>query len=300
MISVVIPTYNAARHLPALLDRLAGQTMPHELIVIDSSSKDGTPEMLRRRGIPFSSIPTASFNHGGTRNLGLRRASHDVVVFLTQDALPANDYTLERIVTMLTSDDLIAMAYGRQLPYPGARIFGEFARLHLYPAQSRVKTRADIPELGIRTPSCSNSFAAYRKADLLALGGFPERTIMGEDVIVAAQFILQDRGVAYCAEAEVYHSHDYTVGEELRRYFDIGVFHDEQAIMREFSGAEAQGIRYLLDETTHLIQRRKSHLIPAQFVRVVAKYVGYRAGRMHRNLPSGWRQFLSMSKNYWT
>ncbi|WP_234736681.1 glycosyltransferase family 2 protein [Tellurirhabdus bombi] len=300
MVSVIIPTYNAARHLPALLDRLADQTIPYELIIIDSSSKDETPQILKERGIAFHTISSASFNHGGTRNMGIRMARYDQIIFLTQDALPTAANTLELLVKALNSRPDVALAYGRQLPYPDTHVFGAFARLINYPDQSRIKTRVDIPELGIRTCSCSNSFAAYKKEDILALGGFPDDSIFGEDVSVSSQFILNGKAIAYCAEAQVYHSHDYTIGEEFRRYFDIGVFHEQQQrFLREFTQAESQGIKYMTDEARYLLRTGNAHLLPAQFVRLVAKYVGYRAGRSHEKLPVGIKKKWSMSKTYW-
>lgn len=299
MVSVVIPTYNAARYLPALLDRLAEQTLPHELRIIDSSSTDGTQALLQERGIRFEVIPAAEFNHGGTRNRGVTAARHEWVIFLTQDALPTAPDTLERLVAPLARPD-VAMAYGRQLPYPDTHVFGAFARIANYPDQSRLKTRADIPELGIRTCSCSNSFAAYKKSALQAVGGFPSDVILGEDVTVAAQFILNGLTVAYCADAQVWHSHDYTPAEEFRRYFDIGVFHRQQRQhLQAFAGAESQGLKYMADECRFLIRTGYARLLPAQAMRLAAKYIGYRAGRHHEWLPMGLRRQFSMSRTYW-
>ncbi|PHK32855.1 family 2 glycosyl transferase [Nostoc linckia z16] len=301
MLSVIIPTYNAASYLPLLLTKLREQTIAHELIIIDSESTDGTRELLKGDNIRLVPIPKASFNHGATRNLGLQLATFDTVVFMTQDALPASPATLEKLVAMIHSRDDIAMGYGRQLPYPDTGIFGRFARIMNYPEQSVVKTKALIPSMGIKTCSCSNSFAAYRKADLESVGGFPSDTILGEDVSVAARFILQGKGVAYCADAEVFHSHDYTVTEEFKRYFDIGVFHHEQrAVLSEFSKAESEGFKYVLEEWQYLRRNGLLTLIPAQIVRTVAKYIGYKIGRAEERFPAALKRRISMHPGFWS
>ena len=300
MVSIVIPTYNAAAFLPSLLQRLREQTLPHELIIIDSESTDGTPELVKQAGATLVPIHKSDFNHGTTRNLGIELAKSDIVVFMTQDALPASPETIKNLIVMLQSRDDIAMAYGRQLPYPETGVFGSFARLTNYPDRSLLKTKALIPEMGIKTCSCSNSFAAYRKADLVSVGEFPTDTILGEDVSVAARFILQGKIVAYCAEAAVYHSHDYTLTEEFKRYFDIGVFHQEQrAVLREFSKAESEGFKYVLEEWQYLRRTGHAVLIPAQLVRTIAKYVGYRLGSYQEHIPVNLKRKISMHRSFW-
>ncbi|MEZ0609316.1 glycosyltransferase family 2 protein [Fibrella sp. WM1] len=300
MVSVIIPTYNASAHLPALLNRLSQQTMAYELIVIDSTSTDETPAILRDHGIDFTSIPTASFNHGATRNLGVQLANHENLVFLTQDALPADATALERLVETMASQDHIAMAYGRQLPYPSADLLSQFARQTNYPATSVMKSLKDIPQMGIKTCHCSNSFAAYKKSALLSVGGFPTDTILGEDVSVAARLILEGKTLAYCAEATVFHSHNYTITEEFKRYFDIGVFHrQQQTVLKPFTQAEAEGVKYVLAEWTYLSQQKRTSLIPVQLMRTVAKYIGYRAGQWHQGLPVSVKRAMSMHRSFW-
>ncbi|WP_186736092.1 glycosyltransferase family 2 protein [Spirosoma utsteinense] len=300
MVSVIIPTYNASAFLPVLLRRLREQTLPHELILIDSESDEATQSIFSNEKVEVIRIKKSEFNHGTTRNLGLELATYDTVIFMTQDALPAFPDTLKRLVDMLNSRSDIAMAYGRQLPYPETGVFGRIARLTNYPPTSIIKTRALIPTMGIKTCSCSNSFAVYKKADLLSVGGFPTDTILGEDVSVAARFILQGKAIAYCAEAEVYHSHDYTVTEEFKRYFDIGVFHQEQrVVLSEFTQAESEGLKYVIQEWRYLSQNGSLALLPAQLLRTTAKYLGYRLGSWEEYVPKSLKRRISMHSSFW-
>lgn len=300
MISVVIPLYNAVKYLEPLLDQLGQQTAPHDLILIDSSSTDGTPEWLCERQIPFHSIPTATFNHGSTRNMGVAMATGDYIVMLTQDALLNSPNSLAQLVKALDSDPDVALAYGRQLPYPDATLLSIFARQTNYPAGNQRKASNDIDRLGIRTCHCSNSFAAYRKSALLAVGGFPSDVILGEDVVVAAQFILANLAITYCGDAEVVHSHNYTVGEEFRRYFDIGTFHQQRfTLLQPFLRAESEGFQYVQNEWRFLRQQNRLDLIPSQLMRTLAKYVGYRMGRIQNRLPNWVKPRISMHSSFW-
>ncbi|GAB3793520.1 glycosyltransferase [Spirosoma humi] len=300
MVSVIIPTYNAASYLPSLLKSLREQTIDYELIIIDSGSTDDTIEILKGENVSIISINKSDFNHGKTRNLALNTAKSDIVVFMTQDALPASTDSIDKLVATLRSRKDIALAYGRQLPYPQTGVFGRLARLTNYPSESIIKTKDLIPILGIKTCSCSNSFAAYFKTDLLSVGGFPSNTILGEDVSVAARLILDNKAVAYSAEAAVFHSHDYTLIEEFKRYFDIGVFHEEQhAILSQFSKAESEGIKYVFQEWKYLSKNGYINLIPAQLLRTIFKYVGYRIGRGQRYMPVSLKRLFSMHSLFW-
>ncbi|WP_461150137.1 glycosyltransferase family 2 protein [Spirosoma pulveris] len=300
MVSVVIPTYNAENYLPSLFDSLQRQTQAHELICIDSESNYATQALLQREGVRVVPIKKNKFNHGTTRNLGVELSTYDTIIFLTQDALPASPYTLQTIVENLYSRDDIAMAYGRQLPYTHTGPFGKLARYINYPDKSIIKTSALIPEMGIRACSCSNSFAAYRKSDLLTIGGFPENIILGEDVTVAAHYILHGKAVSYCAEAEVFHSHDYSLSEEFKRYFDIGVFHNEQRdVLKYFKQTESEGFKYFITEFNYLKDNNYLHLVIPQVVRTLSKYIGYKLGTMDSIIPLDMKRKLSMHKSYW-
>ncbi|NID11652.1 glycosyltransferase family 2 protein [Fibrivirga algicola] len=301
MVSVVIPTYNASEYLPRLLLSLQQQTIPLELIILDSESTDNTREILNLNNVPYTSISKSSFNHGATRNIGINLASHEIVMFLTQDAIPYDCHSLRLLYDSLVKTDCAGMAYGRQIPYPNTGIFGAAARLINYSSESIVKNKAMIPTLGITTCSSSNSFAAYKKELLLQHGGFPEHTILGEEVSVAARLILQGYSLVYCAEAKVYHSHDYSILQEFSRYFDIGVFHKQQQhVLCHYEKAESGGYRYVINESQYLIKQGHSLLIPVQILRVLMKYLGYKIGTKYTVLPLTVSRSLSMHKSFWT
>ncbi|CCH02967.1 rhamnosyltransferase [Fibrella aestuarina BUZ 2] len=299
-VAVIIPTYNAEFYLPDLLRALKQQSLSHELIVIDSESEDTTQDILHDNNVRTVSIKKSTFNHGSTRNLGLTLTDADIVIYMTQDAIPYNNDTLLNIVTFLESSDSIAMAYGRQVPYPHTGILGQLARLANYPGESIIKSKEDIPLLGIKTCSCSNSFAAYKRKELINIGSFPDDIILGEDVTVGAKLILEGKSIAYVADSVVYHSHDYTLMEEFKRYFDIGVFHkDEHYLLKEFKAAESEGIKYVAYEIKYLVKNSHFLLLPSQLTRTLLKYLGYKLGYYYKYLPANLILNLSMHNRFW-
>jgi len=298
-VSVIIPTYNAEKYLPQLLESLQSQSIDFELLIIDSSSTDKTGEIAKQYTDNVMLIPQKEFDHGGTRTKAARLAQGDVLVFLTQDALPYDRFCLENIVKAFRSEK-IGAAYGKQVPYKETNLFGKHLREFNYTDKSYFRDASDIKEHGIKTAFLSDSFAAYRKASLEAIGWFKDGLIVGEDSYAGAKMIIQGFSIAYVSEAKVYHSHSYTVFQELKRYFDIGVFHKQESwILKEFSAAEGEGLRYVKSEFSYLLKHKVYYLIPQFFVRNLGKYCAYKLGMMYEKLPLLIIKKLSMHKSWW-
>ena len=90
-VSVVIPVKDAGPLFERVLDGVRSQG-PVELVVIDSGSRDRSPELARAAGAEVIEIPPEQFGHGRTRNLGAERSSGDLIAFLTQDAVPVEGW----------------------------------------------------------------------------------------------------------------------------------------------------------------------------------------------------------------
>ncbi|MCZ7552289.1 MAG: glycosyltransferase [Anaerolineales bacterium] len=93
-VSIVIPTKNAEAYLTAQLEAIFNQAtaFDFDVTLIDSGSKDRTPEIAAAYPVSLINIPPQEFNHGSTRNLGARQArpESEFIVFLSQDACPEN------------------------------------------------------------------------------------------------------------------------------------------------------------------------------------------------------------------
>lgn len=298
-ISVIIPTYNAEHYLPKLLEKLKTQTANFELIIIDSSSCDKTLEIAQRYTDHTITIPQCEFDHGGTRTEAAKRASGEVIVFLTQDALPIDDDTIERIAALFLNPD-VGAAYGRQVPYPDTSIFGKHLRAFNYPEISHLRRYEDKEKYGIKTVFLSDSFAAYRKEALKKIGWIRDGLISSEDSYAGAKMLLAGYTLAYVAEARVFHSHSYSLMQEFRRYFDIGVFYRNQRwILEAFGRAEGEGGKYVKSEFNFLLKQHAYLSIPEFFIRNGMKYLGYKLGQNYHHLPQGLIGILSMHPLWW-
>lgn len=298
-IACIVPTYNGRKDLARLLDSLAGQTAEFDTFIVDSSSKDGTLELARERVSNVTVIPSAEFNHGGTRQLMIdKNPGYDIYVYLTQDACLAEKAAIEQLLKPF-SDPRVGAVCGRQLPHLDATPLAQHARLFNYPDGIQVKVMADAPSLGIKTAFMSNSFAAYRSAALKAAGGFPGHVIFAEDMYLTAKMLMQGWKVAYAGDAQCRHSHNYSLMEEFKRYFDMGVFHAREPWIREnFGGAGGEGLRYVKSELSFLGLGR-FYLWPSAIVRNSVKLAGYKLGQQDARLPISLKRKLGMYRRYW-
>ena len=298
---VIVPVRNGgARWREAAAALSAGVPDPAKVAVIDSSSTDGSDDVARRAGFRLARIRVEDFNHGRTRQWGIDQfcGGCDFAVFLTQDAVLDGPDAIPRLLAAF-DDPRTGAAYGRQRPHRDARPFGAHGVTYLYPPASHRRTLEDAPRFGIRTAYLSNSFAAYRLSALRACGGFTEDLILGEDTRVALRLLVAGQAIAYQADAVVRHSHDYTVFEEMQRYFDFGVLHAQlPELLRTLGAPEGEGARFVASELRWMA-RRAPWLLPLVPVRNAAKYAGYRLGRHFRALPLSMRRRLSMTRGFW-
>jgi rhamnosyltransferase len=298
---IIVPVRNGGarwREAAAALSRCVPS--PQMVAVVDSTSSDGSDAVAADCGFELQHIDPSTFNHGRTRQDAVERfcAGKRFVIFLTHDAVIEGPESLTALLSAF-KDPRVGAAYGRQLPHRDSGPFGAHSASFLYPDQDEPRTLADVPRYGIRTAHLSNSFAAYRIAALTECGGFPSRFILGEDAYLALNMLVAGWGVNYCAGALVRHSHDYSIAQEMQRYFDYGVFHAQSPeLLGRLGEPKGHGTRYVRSELRY-IAKAAPGCLPEALVRNAAKYIGYRLGRHFLVLPNALRRRLSMTKGYW-
>lgn len=277
-ISVIIPTLNAGMLIGPLLDALNGQNRaPDEIIVVDSSSDDDTQDVVRRYpNVRLVVIDRKDFNHGGTRDRMLRESHGDIVLFLTQDAMPSPDYVEQ--ITAPFSDDRMALVYGRQIPRADAIDAERLIRGYTYPDRSSVIEEKDILRMGIKAFRASDVCAAYRRTAYLEVGGFENPVLTNEDMFIAARLLHAGWKVMYNAQATVIHSHNFTFRQQYRRNYIQGVEIERHKDILGNVPLTGEGMAMMTYTMKGLL--REGHGIGAGrfFIDCIFRYIGNRKG----------------------
>lgn len=276
---MVIPTLNAADEIGSLIESLQGQTVSlYETMIIDSSSDDKTVEIASKyKNVRTHVIERKDFNHGLTRDMALKMCSGDIVLFMTQDAIPYDEFYVENLIKPLLEDPFVAMSSGRQLPREDARRFEQLVREFNYPSQSNIRSKEDISTLGIKAFFASDVCAAYRKSYYLECGGF-EEVNTNEDMLMAATFLSQGYKVAYSADACVHHSHNLTLREQYKRNKRVGIFLKKYANRLGDADGDNEGIKLIKSVSNSLVSEKLFFELLCFYADCTARFIGNRVG----------------------
>lgn len=316
IIDVIIPVYKPDKKLEQLLEKLVMQTIaPRQIILLNTEcAPEYSTQRIKERvktlfhkvkitnapvvDIRIFTIMKEEFDHGATRAYGSTLTDAEYMLFMTQDAVPKDNNLIEYLLEPFHRPD-VAIVYGKQEATIRANMIEQYTRLYNYPDKDCIKTREDKDTYGIKTYFCSNVCAIYRREVYDELGGFVKRTIFNEDMIFAASAIEAGYSIAYASKARVIHSHSYTLMEQLRRNFDLGVSQREYKQVFAKISSEKEGMKFV-KQTLSYFYDQKRYLEVFEFVMESGfKYIGFFLGKRYTYLPKSLRQWLSMNKAYW-
>ena len=280
-ISVIIPTLNAESCIKSLIESLISQSLkPDEIIIVDSESEDKTVDIAKSfQAVKVIRIKRSEFNHGGTRDMALKQSRGDYVVFMTQDAVPANNILLEKLILPFESDEKIAVTTARQLPREDAKLAEKLVREFNYPPQSSIHTREDIPKLGIKTFFTSDVCSAYRRSIYEELGGFEKELKTSEDMMYAAKAVYNGYSIYYNTDARVIHSHNFTLKEQYDRNFIIGYEIEKHKDLLENVSEASEGLKLVKYVSYGLLKKGKLFSTIRFWLDCCARLVGNKAGK---------------------
>ena len=301
-VDIIIPTYRPGERFIRLLSMLEKQTYPYHRLIIVNTDEKLMPDAVKKklggmRDVTLRHIAKEDFDHAGTRRAAVAESDAELFLCMTDDAVPADLFLIERLVGAMQDPDA-AVSYARQLPETFTSESEKYTRSFNYPDESRKKTINDLPELGIKTFFASNVCCMYDRGIYESLGGFTEKAIFNEDMIYASKALRAGYASVYQAAARVYHAHDYTAGQQFHRNFDLGM---SQAMHPEVFGgirSEGEGIRLVRQTINHLMSTGHAVDVPGLIWRSGWKYLGYRLGKAYRKLPRGLVRRFAMNKTF--
>lgn len=283
------------------MERLQKQEYPiHKILVLHTTTGEALPEIEKAPyPVEVMEIKPEAFDHGATRNIGAQRSEADLLIYLTQDAVPVDKRLVTEFVNVFEQYPDIHLAYGRQIPNKDCSIVERYTRLFNYPETSRITSVQDMDRLGIKTFFFSDVCAAYRRIPFLQRGGFEEHIIFCEDTVYAGRCILDGERLAYVSEAKVVHSHNYTCMQQFQRNFDVAVAQVDHPELYADISSEGEGIRLVKQTAKYLLKIRKPWLLVELVMQSGFKYLGYCLGKKYQKLPEKVILWCTSSKKYW-
>lgn len=293
-LEVIIPAYKPDDMLIKIVDRLNMQDVkPDKITILLTVVSDSDSEVKKlgeridkklneqpgdKLPIEILPVPASEFSHGGTRQLGMDRATCEYVLFMTQDAVPADKNLTANLIKALDKDGA-CMAYARQVPRKDADDIERFTRLYNYPKKSHSQTIEDLETKGIKAIFCSDSCCMYKKSVHDSLGGFDRTTQFNEDAIYAYKALNNGFTVEYCAEARVFHSHRLTLKQQFKRNRDLAVSQSEHSEVYGSIVSEKEGVKYVLTGIKYFARRKQYMNIVMLIITAAVRYAGFFVGK---------------------
>jgi glycosyltransferase involved in cell wall biosynthesis len=313
-VSVAIPVRDGGEPFAELLRALSSQTVAHELVICDSGSRDRSPGLAQSHGARLVQIAPQRFSHGATRNLLMRETSGAHVALLTQDAVPADERWLERLLEGFALAQDVALVYGPYRPRPQAALA---VRLELdgwfdslspdgSPQVERLGERErgslTTAELMGRRGFFTDANACIARA---AWERVPFREVpYAEDRVLAIDMLRAGYAKAFVPQAAVIHSHAYSPTEQLRRSFDewrglreVYGWREPASprhLLSRLRGALGQARGALKDERRSPARRAKA--LARVGVHQVASLCGALLGSRAEHMPAFVRRALSLER----
>lgn len=308
--SVLIPVKNGGLFLGEVLDAILDQQTPwpFEVLIVDSGSTDGSVELARARGVDVHSIPPSEFGHGRTRNALAARSKGEFLVYLTQDAKPATNQWLARIVEACSMDDSVAGAFGPHRAHTEARhithrelsehFAGFGSDLNSVRVEDWDRFKSDIGYRQFLHFFSSNNSCIRRSVwEQLPL---PD-VAFAEDQTWALSAVEAGYAKAFAPEAVVFHSHDFGIWETFQRNFD-----ESRSFERYFGYHMQSSLANALRSSASLARRDRRWLREAglrgwslfknsAYMACIelARTVGQLCGTRHRRLPVWFQRVAS-------
>jgi GT2 family glycosyltransferase len=228
-ISVLIPTRNAGPEFDRCLRAIRDQrgVTGIELIVIDSSSTDGTPDLAQKHGALVKSIPVDQFNHGMTRNDLAELSNHSLMLFTVQDAFLVGSYALRDLALQLLNNPQCAAVSARQIPRTDADLFASYSSLAHETAMEWDSDRFttplgagrlhSLPTLKRRQLTALDNVCCLVRSEVwkdLRFRPLP----FSEDLDFGQRCVESGRGIGHSHSVAVIHSHNRPAQFHLRRH----------------------------------------------------------------------------------
>lgn len=278
-IEIICPLYNAENYITNLNNLLIKQKNVEidKITYILTESTDNTEKILKENNINYKKIKKEEFCHSITRENAAFESEADILVFITHDIKPKNDLWLHNLTKDIENGEVEA-CYSRQIgEYNNIE---KYTRECNYPVESKIVSKEDIKELGLKTFFFSDASSAIKRDIFVQLKGYDQKRLpTNEDMYIAYKLIINGYKIKYCADSEILHSHNFSLKQLYKRYYDTGLFFAMVPEINKYSQTKAGGglAKYILKNSI----KEKNIKVLIRFIPdMIIRYVGMKKGKI--------------------
>ena len=277
-VEIICPLYNAEKYIENLHQSILNQKKVeiYKINYILTECNDNTEKILRKNKIKFKKIKRENFSHSLTREKEAMKSRADILVFITQDVDIRNDKWLYNLVRRIENGKCEA-TYSRQIAKDNG--MEKYTRERNYPSKSKIVSKKDIDKYGLNTFFFSDAASAIKTSVFKELKGYDKKDLpISEDMYFAYKVIMNDYRIGYCADSEVYHSHQFTLKQMYKRYYDTGKFFKQNSYLDQYGTNKAGGgmAVYILKRA---LQDKNIKVILQFIPNMAARFIGMKAGK---------------------
>ena len=237
-VTIICPLYNCVKYIERLNYNLVNQEKyKNEEIEIKyklTESNDGSEELLKELNIDYDLVKKEDFSHSLTREQAAMNSTGDIIVFISQDVKMKNNLWLKNLIKPIIDNECEA-SFSRQICENNS--IEKYIREKNYSNVSRVVSKDDIEKYGLLTFFYSDASSAIKTSVYKELNGYDGKNlIINEDMYIAHKIISSGYRIKYCSDSEVFHSHIFTLKSLYERYFDTGVFFNQNPHFLKYNG----------------------------------------------------------------
>lgn len=278
-IDIICPLYNAENYIDGLHESLKMQenVLINKIKYIITKGKDKTEEKVKKLNCIYEIIDPSEFSHSLTREKAAYDSNADIIVFVTQDIVIKRKDWLENLIKPIKEGKVVA-CYSRQICDNNS--IEKYTREYNYPIESRIVSKEDIKELGLKTFFFSDASSAISREIFVKLNGYDnKKLIISEDMYIAYKLIMNGYKIKYCAESEVIHSHDFTLKQQYKRYHDTGKFLKENDYLNKYKVNKAGGklAIYILKRA---LKEKNIKVLLKYLPNMAVRFIGMKMGRL--------------------
>ena len=276
-VEIICPLYNARNYIIDLNKSLLDQkdVKIKKISYILTESKDDTEKIMKDNNIKYEKITSKEFSHSLTREKYALRSKADILVFITQDVVIKDELWLKKLIHNI-EDDKCEAAFSRQVTK--FNNIEKYTRERNYPSESRIVSKKDLKDLGLRTFFFSDAASAIKATIFKDLKGYDGKNLpTNEDMYFAYKLIMSGYRISYEAESVVYHSHNFKLKELYKRYKLTGMFMKQNSYLNKY-GTNESGMdlaKYVLKRAW---QDKNFKVLLRWLPDMAARYIGMKIG----------------------